>query len=239
MEGQEMPVLTVTGTLGSGARELGQAVAARLDIDFVDQQILVNAARRLGVPVTSVAERDERPQSLSDRLSSILRNFLESSAATGDPLSGMGGLDTLLARSYSEMTADGEAIKGEVRDSDYLKAITTIVREVAAKGNVVILGRGSQVILKDSLGTLHVLAMAPHNICVERHAKREDIPLEKAAKAVQEANRALQAFHSRFLKVEVKDPSLYDLVVNLGRLSLGASASLVVTAAIEKETARP
>ena len=234
-----MPVLTVTGSLGSGARELGQAVAARLDIDFVDQQILVNAARRLGVPVTSVAERDERPQSFSDRLSGILRNFLESSAATGDPLSGMGGLDTLLARSYAEMTTDGEAVKGEVRDSDYLKAITAIVQEVATKGNVVILGRGSQVILKDSPRTLHVLAVAPHDVCVERYSQREDLPREKAAKAVQESNRTLHAFHSKFLKVEMKDPSLYDLVVNMGRLSLGAAASLVVTAAVEKESGKP
>ena len=55
-----MPVITISGATGSGAREVGRRVAATLGIDFVDQQLMVQAARRCGVPIGAVAEHDER-----------------------------------------------------------------------------------------------------------------------------------------------------------------------------------
>ncbi|MBI1885415.1 MAG: cytidylate kinase family protein [Chloroflexi bacterium] len=97
-----MPVITMSGTLGSGAREVGQAAAKRLKIDYVDQQLLVDAARRLGVTVSALAERDERCLTFGERLAAMLRNFLERSAAAGgDPLTGSGGLEVLLSRTYA------------------------------------------------------------------------------------------------------------------------------------------
>lgn len=45
-----MPVVTISGMVGSGAREVGRLAAQGLGIDYVDQQLLVDAARRLGVP---------------------------------------------------------------------------------------------------------------------------------------------------------------------------------------------
>ena len=43
-----MPVVTMTGTIASGAREVGPLVADILGIDYVDQQIMVSAAQRCG-----------------------------------------------------------------------------------------------------------------------------------------------------------------------------------------------
>ncbi|NIR00762.1 MAG: hypothetical protein GTN78_11275, partial [Gemmatimonadales bacterium] len=83
-----MPVVTMSGTIASGAREIGWAAASLLGTDFVDQQLLVDAARRLGVPIDVMADRDERCSSLSERLAAILSEFLERSAAAGNPLTG-------------------------------------------------------------------------------------------------------------------------------------------------------
>src|SRR5712692_8541434 len=98
-----MPVITVSGSLGSGARDVAQAVARQLGLDYVDHEILVEAARELGVSVAAMAGHDERPSTIGERLASVLRTLMERSASAGtaDPMSG-GGLEMVLARTYGE-----------------------------------------------------------------------------------------------------------------------------------------
>ena len=227
-----MPVVTMTGTIASGAREIGRAAASLLRVDYVDQQLLVDAARRLGVPVDIMACHDERCASFGERLSAILRGFLERSAAGGDPLTGAGGLEVLLGRTYTDMA--GEREEPEVSDSLYMKTMTAIIRELGDRGDIVVLGRGSQMILRDLPGALHVLTVAPKELRVQRLADREGISLEEAARRAQDSDRARAAFYRKFWKVDVDDPSLYDITLETSRLSYDVAAELVATAARAK-----
>ena len=142
-----MPVVTVSGNLGSGAREVAQAVAVRLGLDYVDQEIMVEAARRLGVSVSAVESHDERPSRLGERLASIMRTLMERSAMAGtaDPMTGGGGsgLDMILSQTYGEAAGlPSDAPRGQLDDESYLRTLTSIIQGIAARGNVVILGRG-------------------------------------------------------------------------------------------------
>lgn len=231
-----MPVVTLTGKLGSGAREVGETVAGLLGVDFVDQQIMVEAAQRCGVPVGAVAEHDERRGSLRERLSATLRTFLERSAASGaDPLTGATGLETLLSRTYAEMAAHEEP---QVSDRLYLETVTAIIRELTQRGDIVVLGRGSQMILRDLPGALHVLCVAPKELRVRRLAQREGLSLQEAGRRLLEGDRARCAFYKKFWKVEVEDPYLYDLTVETSRLGIELAAELVASAARAKAAAR-
>lgn len=233
-----MPVITISGMLGSGAREIGQTVAARLGLDFIDQQILVDAASRLGVPVEAVSAQDEPPATLRERLTGMLRVFLERSAASGDPLSEMSGIDSILARSYVEAGSETTGKKQEVADADYLKTTTALLREIAALGGAVILGRGSQVILRDTPNVLHVLVIATYAARLRRYSEREGAAKEDTTRVLQESDRALQAFHRKFWKVDVNDPRLYDITCNLERLTTEAAVEGVVAAAGRVAAAR-
>lgn len=231
-----MAVITISGETGSGARDVGRLVADLLEIDYVDQEILVDAARELGVSVDSVAERDERTRSFRQRLASVFRTFLEHSAASGagDPFLGAGGLESILARTYGEASAE----TGEIDDETYIGTVKRIILGLAEKGNIVILGRGSQVILRDCPGALHVLVVCPLANRVDRLAAQENVSREAAEKRVQEADRGRVAFHRKFFKVDPNDPRLYDVTVNTGRLSVPAAAS-VVTAALQTRMPHP
>lgn len=230
-----MPIVTVSGTLASGAREVGQFAARLLGIDYVDRQLLVEAARRCGVPVGAMAERDERCASFRERLASLLRSFLERSAAGGEPLAGAGGLEVLLSRTYAEMAIERE--EPELSEELYIKTVTAIIRELGARGDIVILGRGSQMILRDLPGALHVLCLAPLELRVQRLAQREGISLEEASRQVAENDRARAAFHRKFWKIDVDDPALYDLTIQTAALPYEAAAELVAAAARAKEAA--
>jgi len=233
-----MPVVTVSGTTGSGAREVARLAASSLGIDYVDQEILVDAAQRLGVSARAVAQRDEHVQTFGERLASLLRTFLERSAATGvgDPMMGAAGLEVLLARSYGDLTKSPEH---EVNDSLYMKTVTAIIRELSQRGNIVILGRGSHLILRSHPTGLRVLTVAPLEARVQRFAEREGLSPQEAAKRVHDLDKSRVAFHHKFFKVEADDPACYDLAIDTSRLSFEVAARLVAEAARAREAAPP
>ena len=227
-----MPVITFSGTLGSGAREIAQLVARRLGLDYVDREILARTAQSLGVSVAAVEQRDERPATLGERVASMLSNFLERSAvAGGDPALGPESLAVLLSRTYREAAGERPSGPAELDERRYVQTITGAIKALAEGGNVVLVGRGSPVILRDRPGSLHVLTMAPLEMRIQRIAVREEITASEARRRVQESDRGRAAFHRKFFKVEADDPSLFDLVICTGRLSYEAGADLTVTAA--------
>jgi cytidylate kinase len=231
-----MPVVTISGTTSSGAREVAQLAAGILAIDYVDQEILVDAAQRLGVSARVMAQRDEHVRSFGERLASMLRTFLERSAAAGigDPLMGAGGLEVLLARSYGDLTKSADQ---EVNDSLYMKTVRAIVRELGQRGDIVILGRGSHLLLREHPTALHVLTLAPLDVRTQRFAEREGISGQEAAKRVHDLDKGRAAFHRKFFKVEADDPACYDLSIDTNRLSYEVAAQLVAEAARARETA--
>jgi cytidylate kinase len=231
-----MPVVTVSGTMGSGAREVARLAADSLGIDYVDQQILVDAAQRLGVSASAVAQRDEHVQTFGERLGSLLRIFLERSAAVGagDPLMGAGGLEVLLARSYGDLTKSAEH---EVNDALYMKTVTAIIRDLGQRGDIVILGRGSHLILREHPTALHVLTLAPLALRLQRIAEREGLSSQEAAKRVHDLDKGRAAFHRKFFRVEADDPACYDLAIDTSRLSFEVAAQLVAEAARAREAA--
>jgi cytidylate kinase len=222
----------MSGTIASGAREVGQLVAGELGVDFVDQQLMVQAAQRCGVSVGTVAEHDERRASFKERMSGLLRTFLERSAASGaDPLAGATGLEVILSRSYADMAGEEEA---HISDDLYLKTMTSIITELAASGKIVLLGRGSQMILKDMPNALHVLCIAPQKMRAQRLAERDEMGMEEALKRTQASDRGRCGFYKKFWRVDVEDPRLYDLTIDTARLSFEAAADVVTVAARAK-----
>jgi len=231
-----MPVITISGSLASGAREIAQATAAALGLDYVDQEILVEAAQRLGVSVSAVESRDERPSSIGERIGSVLRTLMERSAAAGatDPYTG-GGLEMVLGRTYGEAAElPTEALRGQLDDESYLRTLTAVISGIAARGNVVILGRGGQAILQPAPEAMHVCIVAGRRQRIEMLVERNGISEQEAERRMKQSDGNRQAFHRRFFKVDVEDPSLYNLVIHSGRISQAGAIALIEVAARER-----
>ena len=223
-----MSVLTISGQIGAGAREVGRLVAGRLNLEYVDQEILVEAARTLGVPVESVVSHDERTAGFGERLATMLRRFLERSAAAGaaDPVMGSGGLDLVLARTYGEAAAAEEA--PEVSDERYITTLSTIIRDLAVDHNAVIIGRGSQVILKDDPAAVHILLVGPLAARIQYLARREGCSQDEATKRVSELDRGRFDFHHKFFKIDVNDPAVYHMAINTTKFPDDDAAEIIV-----------
>lgn len=231
-----MDVITVSGHLGTGARDVALLLASDLGFDYVDQSLLVEAARQLGVPVDRVADRDERTQSFGERLSAILRSLLERSAAAGagDPMSGAAGLEMMFARTYEEHDPETGAPRGreaDISDKRYVDALSTVIRQLAARGRVVIVGRGSHAVLQHEPRALHVNVIASLEFRQRTIAERDGLDAAAAKQAAERAARGRQSYHRQLFRCDADDPAMYGLTLNAGSLSPDAMMRTIRAAA--------
>ena len=102
----------------------------------------------------------------------------------------------MLAQTYQAM-ADGD-VPGIVDDRAFRHAATQIIEDLAEAGDVVILGRGSQMILRDLRGATHVQLVADESIRVGRVMEWEGLSEEDAVarigESIPDADRLLLAY---------------------------------------------
>jgi len=71
-----MTIVAISREMGSGGYEVAAAVAKALNFDYVDRQILLQAAHAHGVPEEKIAEVEERRLSLWERFDEEKRRYL-------------------------------------------------------------------------------------------------------------------------------------------------------------------
>jgi cytidylate kinase len=102
----------------------------------------------------------------------------------------------------------------------YLHGLTTAATEAAARGNVVLVGRGTRQLLGETPEGLHLRLVAPREWRVARMAEREGCTVELAAARCLEVDRSRGLFMRYFFGPAALEPEQYDLIVNTGRVPL-------------------
>jgi CMP/dCMP kinase len=111
--------------------------------------------------------------------------------------------------------------------ADYLQAVHQVMKELAIEGNIVIVGRGGQVILKDWPDSLHVRIIAPAALRAERIANQQHIPLPGAQAQVEASDRYHYNYLKRCYQVRWDDPELYDLILNTRHSTPEQAAAMI------------
>jgi cytidylate kinase len=118
----------------------------------------------------------------------------------------------------------------------YIDAVKSVMEELAAQGNVVIVGRAGQVILAGRPDVMHVSMIAPVEMRAGRLAQQHHIQLQATLAQVKASDRYRRSFLKRFYNVRWDDPEWYDLVINMSRFSLAEAANLVCQAVEQRFT---
>jgi len=111
-------------------------------------------------------------------------------------------------------------LSGKTLPSD-IKIRNTIrnaIQNVAAKGNIIIIGRGGVTITREWENSLHIRLIAPVDWRVKQIAKYENLSLEKANKEVLERDRQREALRQYFFGVRKADMHLYDVTINVSTM---------------------
>jgi len=109
----------------------------------------------------------------------------------------------------------------------YLHGLKEAVKQAAARGHVVLVGRGTRQLLGDTMDAFHLRLVAPRDWRVQRMAEREGWPLDQAQAHCLEVDRTRERFTRYFFGADAARPDRYDLVVNTGRVPLDDVAACV------------
>ena len=234
-----MPVITINGVIGSGTLEIGHLVAQNMGLNYVDRYIFSEAARLVGSPISRLIEKEQRVVPFRERVARFMQGVLERSAVAGagaEPYFGR-GIEMLPAEAYTELVSDAAA--STVHDRAFIEATTSVIKELAAGGNVVIIGRGGNMILADTPGVVHVGLLAPMAVRIDTMAKREMFTPDEARAYAEDLENARVTFYRKFFRVPANDPTRYHLMLNIGRISQTTAAEIIAHAAEDITAAAP
>lgn len=120
----------------------------------------------------------------------------------------------------------------------YQRAVRHVMRELAAEGDVVIIGQAAQVILADRSDVLHVRVFAPRQVRIERVASLHAISLDSARAQVGASDRTRREYLRRWYRVDWDDSQLYDLVLNTEQTTVESAADVICQAMRELPACR-
>jgi Cytidylate kinase-like family len=202
-----MTLITLSASYGAGGSHVGPELAQRLGVPFVDRALPVAVADRLDVPVEAALKRDE---ALAPPLERWLARFVHSGGAiTSAPAP--------------------EPIHGPDERS-YVDACEGAIREHAARGHGVILGRAAAVVLRDDPRPLHVRLDGPAERRAARAAEHEGISLEDARERLEKFDRARETYVKRFYGVDPHEPSLYHVMLDSTAIPLETCVEMILAA---------
>src|SRR4030042_4900894 len=154
-----MTVITLSRQLGGRGREVADEVARALNLRLIDAEAINLAAQQAGVPERALAELEhEGGQSVAGRVLKALRTMPalspggEVSPAQAEAPSLTLPFVGLFSPTISPLSASLES---------YVRVVGLVVQGLAKEGDVLVVGRGSQVLLKKHPGVLHVQIVAP------------------------------------------------------------------------------
>jgi Cytidylate kinase-like family len=109
------------------------------------------------------------------------------------------------------------------------KTADTILH-LAALGNVVVIGRGANIITRELDRAFHVRLVASFDERVARIREREQLDEQEAARFVRRTDDGRRRYVKKYYGEDIEDPLLYDVVINTDRISVFEAARMIADA---------
>jgi cytidylate kinase len=110
----------------------------------------------------------------------------------------------------------------------YLTAIQLALAERASKGPFVYYGHAGHLLMKGVPGILKVRVIAPMKRRAEKFMETQNLSYEEARKAIEKLDEGRIKWTRFLYDVDWRDPSLYDLVINLDAIQIETACELVL-----------
>jgi cytidylate kinase len=199
-------IVTIDRQFGSGGKEVGIRVAKELGIPFYDEELIQEAAKKSGISEKLFESFDERPKSL---LYSI-------------------AMDSYMFNLPGSISSDS------LEQQVYLATFDTI-RQLAAEGPCVIIGRCADYALAGNPDLLSLFISAPMDVRIERVAKRQNISPEKARQLIIKTDKRRASYYEYYSSRKWGSVESYHYCLDSSYLGLGRTVELIQTMIAHKE----
>jgi len=158
---------------------------------------------------------------------------------------------------YDDNRLQAEALKLDIRSDDfrsldkkapglfdrilgkkpdvYLDLMEAVVYEASRQGQGVIIGHGSQMLLRDFGCALHVRIHASRPLRVHNLINAQNLSQESAEKLIRKSDSERNGFFNFAFQRDLNDPSLYDLIINTEKIANEAAAKFIIDLAASDE----
>ncbi len=184
-------IITIARQFGSGGSEIGYRLAKELGIQYYDKDIVVQAAKESGMCETVVAQEEEK--------------------ATGSFLYSMVLTPHAAASHFLNWTEDS------LNDRIY-KAQAKVIRNAAAEGSCVFIGRCADYLLWDEQNVLRIFIQADLEDRKARIAKEANLSPEKAESIIKKKDKTRANYYNFHTNNKWTDLTNYDLCINVSKL---------------------
>lgn len=180
-------IITIARTLGSGGRQIGEALAQRLGYHFYDNNLLAEAAERSGISAEFFVKADERAQQ--------------------HPITG--GLFGLRFPFLSGNDAN------TALDNDTLfKLQSDTIQAIAEREDAIFLGRCADYVLRERCDCLRVFLFANKEDAIRRVMERKQLTREAAAELIEKTNRQRESYYNHYASSSWGKAQTYDICLN-------------------------
>jgi cytidylate kinase len=117
----------------------------------------------------------------------------------------------------------------------YIDVMESVVYEVSKRGEGVIIGHCSQMLLRDFSCALHVRINASEEKRIDTLMQEKNLTRKNAEKLIRKSDSQLNGFFKYAFHMDLGDPSLYDVILNPEKLSNEAVAKFIIDLATSDE----
>jgi len=192
--------ITISHQLGSGGAYLGEKLAGRLGIPFLDRDILKEVARQLDMAEAELEDREER-------LSSFWQNFARLAILTDPSVH-------LAARRYL------------VSDSDLFELECDTIHRIAEKSSAIFLGRCGWYVLSDHPRRASILVTADPPARIQRLRELYKLSEAEAVSLMKTNDQEREDYIRTFAKQNWLDARYYDLCLNTSSVGWDTAVDL-------------
>lgn len=213
-------IITLSRQLGSGGEAIASRVSVVLGLELVDRDYVHTAALAAGI------DDDLLHRLMYEGQRSVASEILQSLRTPRSPAVSAASTSSPLLGVFAPM-----ASPAATNLDDAARAVSEVIRKIAAQDNVLILGQGGRALLPQEQHACHVLVMSPIEVRVARVAEDEGLSPAEARRKIRMSDEARRDYLARYHNSRWIDPLLYHLVINTGITPLEGAASLIVEAA--------
>jgi cytidylate kinase len=219
-----MAVVTLSRQIGSWGDEIAVRTCEILDYRYFDKQLMLETAAEVGLVEHEVIDFSEDHYEVQDFISKLFRSGPRTvkHVIVREDVHGL--IDPLSAR-----------VLNEAQCASLVRYTVLMAYET---GDIVIVGRGGQAILKDKPGALHVRVIAPPEVRVQRLREQGMAGISDIKTKINQQDRATAEYLDRFFGIKSDDPAHYHLMINTGLMGIEEAAQ-VIAAAVNQLKSEP
>jgi len=195
-------VITISRLFGSGGGLIGQRIAKRLNLQFLDKEIVNRAAEKLEISVKDLEMYDEQVTPLWQS-ALVASSFTSPTPFTAPPI----------------LTPNDKVI---------FAAQAEIIKKSIEHEGAVIVGRGANFLLHNHPKHIGIFVHSEIDIRVERVMKRENISQEEARKLVETTDKTRAKFMKTLTGQDWMQVWMYHLSIDTGVIDIKAAEEVIL-----------